>query len=49
MNDTTRSRREELDSSFGIREWITVLLTLGGLAVGASAVFVLAYWMLTGR
>lgn len=49
MDNTSRRSTEEMDAGFGIREWLAVLLTLGCLALGATAVFGAAYWLMTGQ
>lgn len=44
----TRHQTEEVEPGFGPREWFSVLLMLVVIALGATAVFGAAYWLLNG-
>ena len=49
MNETSRRRPDDGETGFGFREWLTVLLLMGGIAAGASGLFAAAYWLMIGR
>ena len=49
MHDTSSRRPDEGEAGFATREWITVLLLMAALALGASGFFAVAYWLMVGR
>ena len=49
MREASRTRPETSDAGFDVRDWITVLVSLGAVMLGAVLVLGAAYWLFLNR